>query len=118
MFSNQLSDQSISKTVSKTETTVIIQYVFFSGFLGSVNDFTIQSSKLRDIEENAFDGTHQRLHTLSIHNSLDLKIVPRAVSKVAALRRLDLSNNAISEIYAYTFFGSAKLSYLNLEANR
>jgi Leucine-rich repeat (LRR) protein len=37
---------------------------------------------------------------------------------VAALRRLDLSNNAISEIYAYTFFGSAKLSYLNLEANR
>ena len=85
---------------------------------GSVNDFTIQSSNLRDIEENAFDGTHQRLHTLSIHNSLDLKIVPRAVSKVAALRRLDLSNNAISEIYAYTFFGSAKLSYLNLEDNR
>ena len=54
----------------------------------------------------------------SFHISLDLKIVPRAVSKVAALRRLDLSNNAISEIYAYTFFGSAKLSYLNLEANR
>ena len=54
---------------------------------------------------------------MSIHNSLNLKIVPRAVSKVAALRRLDLSNNAISEIYAYTFFGSAKLSYLILEDN-
>ena len=65
----------------KHKTTLLISTIFF-GFLGSVNDFTIQSSKLRDIEENAFDGTHQRLHTLSIHNSLDLKIVPRAVSKV------------------------------------
>ena len=46
----------------------ILLITIFSGFLGSVNDFTIQSSKLRDIEENAFDGTHQRLHTLSIHN--------------------------------------------------
>ena len=85
---------------------------------GSVYDLTIQASNLEDIEENAFEGTHQKLHTLSIHNSPRLKIVPRAVSKVAALKRLDLSNNAISEIYAYTFFGSAKLSFLNLEANR
>ena len=50
--------------------------------------------------------------------SLDLKNVPRAVSKVPALKRLDLSQNAIEDIYAYTFFGSAKLSYLNLESNR
>ena len=85
---------------------------------GSVNSFTIQGSNLRDIEEHAFEGTAQRLDTLSIHNSLDLKIVPRAVSKISALKRLDLSNNAISEIYAYTFFGSAKLSHLNLEANQ
>ena len=51
----------------KHKTTLLISTILF-GFLGSVNDFTIQSSKLRDIEENAFDGTHQRLHTLSIHN--------------------------------------------------
>ena len=40
------------------------------------------------------------------------------MSKVAALKRLDLSQNSIEDIYAYTFFGSAKLSYLNLEGNR
>jgi Leucine-rich repeat (LRR) protein len=95
--------------------TVIPEKTFANG---SVNDFTIKRSNLVDLEESAFEGTHQRLHTLSIHNSPSLTIVPRAVAKVVALKRLDLSNNAISEIYAYTFFGAAKLSYLNLEANR
>ena len=96
-------------------TTVVPERTFANG---SVNDFTIQSSRLQEIVDDAFEGTHQRLHTLSIHNSPRLRIVPRAVHKIASLKRLDLSQNAISEIYPYTFFGSAKLSYLNLEANR
>lgn len=54
--------------------TVIPEKTFANG---SVNDLTIQASNLSDIEDAAFEGTHQRLHTLSIHNSLNLMTVPR-----------------------------------------
>ena len=106
--------KTLTVAVLDPNVTVIPGKTFFNG---SISQLTIESSRLTDVDDNAFEGTHQRLHTLAIHHSLDLKNVPRAVSKVAALKRLDLSQNAIEDIYAYTFFGSAKLSYLNLEGN-
>ena len=76
--------------VLDSNVTVIPDKTFLNG---SISKLTIQSSNISDLEDNAFEGTHQRLHTLAIHNSLNLKNVPRAVAKVAALKRLDLSQN-------------------------
>ena len=35
---------------------------------GSISQITIKASNLTDVADDAFEGTHQRLHTLAIHN--------------------------------------------------
>lgn len=84
---------------------------------GTVAELTIKGSSLEEVHDNAFEGaTATRLHSLTIRSS-KLSSVPRAVAKVSALKRLDLESNRIHDIYAYTFFGPSKLSYLNLKNN-
>ena len=72
--------------------------------------------RLRDIDDQAFEGATVRLQSLLLKNGR-LTTVPRAVAKVASLKRLDLRSNLISEVLAYTFFGASKLSYLDLRDN-
>ena len=85
---------------------------------GSVSELKIVGSNLEDVDEHAFDASPPiRLQTLILKDARLAKL-PRAVGKVASLRRLDLEGNRIGEIFAYTFFGPSKLSYINLRGNR
>lgn len=84
---------------------------------GSVTTLSFANSRLTSIGENVFDAPAVRLHTLNLHNA-ELTTLPRAVGKVSSLRHLDLEANKIREIFAYTFFGPSKLSYINLKGNQ
>jgi Leucine-rich repeat (LRR) protein len=83
---------------------------------GSVAELSIDGSMLKDLDDHAFEGATLRLQSLLLKNGR-LTTVPRAVAKVASLKRLDLRSNLIAEVLAYTFFGASKLSYLDLRDN-
>ncbi|XP_040571793.1 uncharacterized protein [Lepeophtheirus salmonis] len=122
------STQEISNILSATKTTDAIRSLSIfhlnTSLLGGdilgntlISEIIIKRSGIKELHENIFMSTGNRLHTLVI-SECQLEAVPRAITKVSSLMRLELDNNRISTVYPFTFFGPSKLSYLSLKSNR
>ena len=57
--------KSLVVSVLDSNRTVLPDKTFANG---SISQITIKASNLTDVADDAFEGTHQRLHTLAIHN--------------------------------------------------